>query len=130
IHKEIKNVITNVVGDRLVKQNSSGMITIGANTGGNRIDITNKGYGTRTLSGVKAGSITETSTDAINGSQLYSMSNVVAGYFGGGASYKDGNWHAPTFTVKVFDNDGNGADKNYKNVADAFTGVNSSFTNL
>ncbi|MDD9330881.1 MAG: hypothetical protein PV353_11080, partial [Bartonella sp.] len=56
--------------------------------------------------------------------------NVVAGYFGGGASYKDGNWHAPTFTVKVFDNDGNGADKNYKNVADAFTGVNSSFTNL
>ncbi|WP_375635116.1 YadA-like family protein, partial [Bartonella sp. AA5SXTY] len=55
---------------------------------------------------------------------------VVAGYFGGDAGYKDGNWSAPTFTVKVFDKDGNESEKKYNNVADAFAGVNSAFTAL
>ncbi|WP_375643618.1 MULTISPECIES: YadA-like family protein [unclassified Bartonella] len=126
INKEIKNV----VGDKLVAQDTAGLITIGRKVRGTKVSIANVDNAARTLSGVKAGSITAVSTDAINGSQLYSMSNVVAGYFGGDAGYKDGNWSAPTFTVKVFDKDGNGADKNYHNVADAFTGVSSSFTNI
>ncbi len=119
-----------MASNSLVKQDDTGLISIGGEVSGTKVSIANVDNAVRTLSGVKAGSITAASTDAINGSQLYSMSNVVAGYFGGGAGYKDGNWSAPTFTVKVFDKNGNGTEKDYKNVADAFTGVSSSFTNL
>ncbi|EJF74204.1 hypothetical protein MCO_01830, partial [Bartonella sp. DB5-6] len=55
------------------------------------------------ITSLQAGTISESSTDAVNGSQLYSMNNTVAKYFGGGASYKEGTWTAPTFTVKTFD---------------------------
>ncbi|WP_375616960.1 YadA-like family protein [Bartonella sp. AP58NXGY] len=130
LDKKIENVVVNVAGNNLVKQDDTGLITIGGKVNGTRVSIANIDNAVRTLSGVNAGSITATSTDAINGSQAYAMSNVIASYFGGGAGYKDGNWSAPTFTVKVFDKDGNGAEKSYHNVADAFTGVNSSFTNL
>ncbi|WP_375631737.1 MULTISPECIES: YadA-like family protein [unclassified Bartonella] len=125
---KIENI--KVASNSLVKQDDTGLISIGGKVSGTKVSIANVDNAVRTLTGVKAGSITAVSTDAINGSQLYSMSNVVAGYFGGGAGYKDGNWSAPTFTVKVFDKNGNGAEKDYKNVADAFTGVSSSFTNL
>ncbi|WP_375648724.1 YadA-like family protein [Bartonella sp. MU70NMGDW] len=128
LDEKIENI--KAASNSLVKQDDTGLITIGGKVSGTRVSIANIDNAVRTLSGVKAGSITAASTDAINGSQLYSMSNVVAGYFGGGAGYKDGNWSAPTFTVKVFDKDGNGTEKDYKNVADAFTGVSSSFTNL
>ncbi len=130
LDKKIENVVVNVAGNNLVKQDDTGLITIGGKVNGTRVSIANIDNAVRTLSGVNAGSITATSTDAINGSQAYAMSNVIASYFSGGAGYKDGNWSAPTFTVKVFDKDGNGAERDYKNVADAFTGVNSSFTNL
>ncbi|WP_208438228.1 hypothetical protein [Bartonella taylorii] len=130
LDKKIENIVINATGEGLVKQDTSGLITIGGKVSGTRVSIANIDNAVRTLSGVNAGSITATSTDAINGSQLYAMSNVVAGYFGGNADYKDGNWRAPTFTVKVFDKDGNGTEKDFHNVADAFTGVNSSFTNL
>nr|WP_166428917.1 YadA-like family protein [Bartonella saheliensis] len=130
LDKKIENVVTNVAGDSLVKQDDTGLITIGGKVSGTKVSIANIDNAVRTLTGVDAGSITATSTDAINGSQLYSMSNVVAGYFGGGAEYKDGKWSAPTFTVKVFNEDGNGEDTHYANVADALTGVNTSFANL
>ncbi|WP_375664754.1 YadA-like family protein [Bartonella sp. CL162QHHD] len=130
LDKKIENIVIDATGNSLVKQDDTGLISIGGEVSGTKVSIANVDNAVRTLSGVKAGSITAASTDAINGSQLYSMSNVVAGYFGGGAGYKDGNWSAPTFTVKVFDKNGNGTEKDYKNVADAFTGVSSSFTNL
>ncbi|WP_375689181.1 YadA-like family protein [Bartonella sp. AP57NXGY] len=130
LDKKIENIVIDATGNSLVKQDDTGLISIGGEVSGTKVSIANVDNAVRTLSGVKAGSITAASTDAINGSQLYSMSNVVAGYFGGGAGYKDGNWSAPTFTVKVFDKDGNGAEKKYTNVADAFTGVSGSFTNL
>ncbi|WP_375676674.1 YadA-like family protein [Bartonella sp. CB12SXKL] len=125
---KIENI--KVASNSLVKQDDTGLISIGGEVSGTKVSIANVDNAVRTLTGVKAGSITAMSTDVINGSQLYSMSNVVAGYFGGGAGYKDGNWSAPTFTVKVFDKNGSGTEKDYKNVADAFTGVSSSFTNL
>ncbi|WP_375694153.1 YadA-like family protein, partial [Bartonella sp. AD24XZML] len=125
------NVVTNVVGDKLVKQDRAGLITIGGEVSGAKVSIANVDNAARTLSGVNAGSITATSTDAINGSQLYSMSNVIARYFSGDAGYdEEGNWNAPTFTVKVFDENGNGAETHYGNVAEALSGVSSSFTNL
>ncbi|WP_375645330.1 YadA-like family protein [Bartonella sp. CL5QHWL] len=125
---KIENI--KVASNSLVKQDDTGLISIGGKVSGTKVSIANVDNAVRTLTGVKAGSITAVSTDAINGSQLYSMSNVVAGYFGGGAGYKDGNWSAPTFTVKVFDKNGSGTEKDYTSVADAFTGVSSSFTNL
>ncbi|WP_457911908.1 Vomp family autotransporter [Bartonella elizabethae] len=80
---------------------------------------------------LKAGDITAESTDAINGSQIYTLKNQIAGYFGGGAGYQNGEWKAPTFYVSQFKNDGNGKDKTgYDNVADAFEGVNGSLSSI
>ncbi|BBL52876.1 variable outer membrane protein C [Bartonella quintana] len=69
------------------------------------------------------GDISKASTDAINGSQLYMMSNKLAAYFGGGARYENGQWSDPTFTLHQWNSDGNFVEKNYKTVADAFGGV-------
>ncbi|WP_375667219.1 YadA-like family protein, partial [Bartonella sp. CL435QHHD] len=131
LDKKIENIVIDGTGDNLVKQDDTGLITIGGKVSGARVNIANVDNVARTLAGVKAGSITATSTDAINGSQFYAMSNVVAGYLSDNAGYdKDGNWNAPTFTVKVFDKNGSGTEKNYQNVGDALSGVSSSFTNL
>ncbi|WP_375661034.1 YadA-like family protein [Bartonella sp. CL71SXKL] len=131
LDKKIENIVIDGTGDNLVKQDDTGLITIGGKVSGARVNIANVDNVARTLAGVKAGSITATSTDAINGSQFYAMSNVAASYFSDNAGYdKDGNWNAPTFTVKVFDKNGSGTEKNYKNVGEALSGVSSSFTNL
>ncbi|WP_208441012.1 Vomp family autotransporter [Bartonella raoultii] len=79
---------------------------------------------------LKAGGITAESTDAINGSQLYSMGNNLATYLGGGAEYKDGEWTAPTFTLKTVNSDGEEKDETYPDVAKALAGVGSSITNV
>ncbi|WP_375685637.1 YadA-like family protein, partial [Bartonella sp. AP21QHHD] len=123
--------IESVTGDSFIKQNSAGLITIGGSKSGDRIDIGNNINTPRVLSGVRGGAFTKTSTEAVNGSQLYFMTQAFANYFGGGAGYdEEGKWSGPTFTVKVFDKDGNESEKKYNNVADAFAGVNSAFTAL
>ncbi|WP_375639546.1 hypothetical protein, partial [Bartonella sp. AA168HLJHH] len=77
------------------------------------------------------GEISAKSTDAVTGSQLYSLNEQLATYFGGGAGYdKEGKWKAPDFKIKQFGEDGTSFDKNYTNVADALTGVGSSITNV
>ncbi|UNF29242.1 Vomp family autotransporter [Bartonella krasnovii] len=80
---------------------------------------------------LKAGDITAESTDAINGSQLYSVIHSLSAYFGGGAGYENGQWNAPTFYVSQFKNDGNGDNKkDYHDVAAAFEGVNGSLSDI
>ncbi|WP_375636757.1 hypothetical protein, partial [Bartonella sp. MR90HLJMH] len=86
--------------------------------------------GTVALHNVGIGKITADSTDAVNGSQLYSLGSEVAKYFGGGAKYDGGTWTAPTFTVKSVKNDGVSEDKVYSDVASALSGVGSSITNV
>ncbi|QEE08460.1 surface protein/Bartonella adhesin [Bartonella kosoyi] len=139
LHNEVTNAITDinnhindVVSDSLVKQDAdSKVIKIGAETGGTSINIANSGDAARTLTGVKAGALTETSTDAVNGSQLYSMNNTLASYLGGGAGYDhEGKWSAPSFKVKKFDDNGKETEQEYTTVAEAFEGVNQSFTNI
>ncbi|UNF35601.1 Vomp family autotransporter [Bartonella krasnovii] len=139
LHNEVTNAVTdinnhinNVVSDSLVKQDEeSKVIKIGAEKGGSSINISNSGDAARTLTGVKSGGLTETSTDAVNGSQLYSMNNTLASYFGGGAEYKEGKWVAPSFKVNVVNANGDKVEEqSYKTVAEAFAGVGSSFTNL
>ncbi|WP_375610960.1 MULTISPECIES: YadA-like family protein [unclassified Bartonella] len=131
LDKKIENIVINSAGNNLVKQNSAGLITIGGNEAGNRIDIANSVNAPRILSGVRGGAFTATSTEAVNGGQLYFMAQAFASYFGGGAGYDDaGTWNDPTFIVKTFDKAGNEAEKSYKNVADAFAGVNRALTTL
>ncbi len=77
------------------------------------------------------GDISANSTEAVNGSQLYLMSNQLAAYFGGDSGYVDGVWTAPTFKVVQFQADGSsGGKKNYHNVASAFDGVSESMTSI
>ncbi|WP_273760960.1 YadA-like family protein [Bartonella sp. AU16XJBT] len=76
------------------------------------------------------GDVSKDSTDAITGGQLYSMSNTLATYFGGGAEYKDGQWTDPSFKVKQIGSDGDIGEESYNNVADALSGVGSSFKSI
>jgi trimeric autotransporter adhesin len=96
----------------------AGQITIGAGTGGTSISVANSTAHTRTVTGVSAGGLTATSTDAVNGGQLFatnlattaaqaSATNAgagvasVAGSLGGGAAYNpaSGAYTAPSYTI-------------------------------
>ncbi|WP_375655635.1 Vomp family autotransporter [Bartonella sp. MR63HLJHH] len=127
---DIYSQINNVTENSLVKwHEDQKLITIGKEKGGTKIDIAGT-EGERTIAGVKNGKISENSTEAINGSQLYVMGSRIARYFGGGASYENGTWTDPTFSILQPDKDGIFTSTSYSNVADAFRGVNSSITNL
>ncbi|WP_375660149.1 MULTISPECIES: Vomp family autotransporter [unclassified Bartonella] len=76
------------------------------------------------------GDISGDSTDAINGSQLYKMGDKIANYFGGDASYENGEWQAPTFKVSQRNANGTIVANKYNNVADAFDGVDDSITDI
>ncbi|EJF74205.1 hypothetical protein MCO_01831 [Bartonella sp. DB5-6] len=132
IKTEITNQITTVKGDNLIKQDEkTKVITIGGEKDGTSISIANSDGGARTLSGVKDGALSAVSMEAVNGSQLYQLSQTLALYFGGGAGYKDGAWTAPTFQVSQFKLDGSAGDKKvYDNVASAFEGVNGSMSSI
>uniref|UniRef100_UPI0035D0895E YadA-like family protein n=1 Tax=Bartonella sp. MR90HLJMH TaxID=3243559 RepID=UPI0035D0895E len=83
------------------------------------------------ITSLAAGAVSETSTDAVNGSQLHTLGTVVATSLGGGAVYKDGKWTAPSFKVKTIKEDGSAVEEqSYNSVAEAFAGVGSSFTNI
>ncbi|WP_455477226.1 YadA-like family protein [Bartonella sp. B41] len=127
LSKEIKNVAST---STIHHDATTGSISIGGTTGGSIISVSNDKDESRVVSGVKDGAVSSGSTDAINGSQLYSMSNTLASYFGGGAKYDDGKWTAPTFKVSTISADGTHKEESYNNVASAFSGVGSSFTNL
>ncbi|WP_212111016.1 Vomp family autotransporter [Bartonella queenslandensis] len=141
----VENQIKNVVSDSLVKQDEhTKHITIGKNTEGDKIDITNKNGDKRTFTGIKDGTLSAESKEAITGSQLFTtnqkVDNVstnlqtaatnIAETFGGNAKYQDGKWADPTFTLKTVNGEGKEEDKTYKNVAEALTGIGTSFTNV
>ncbi|WP_345118373.1 Vomp family autotransporter [Bartonella pachyuromydis] len=76
------------------------------------------------------GDVTKDSTDAVNGSQLYTMGDKIANYFGGGARYENGEWGEPTFKISQRNEDGTIVEKKHHNVADAFEGVDNSITDI
>ncbi|GAA5109833.1 Vomp family autotransporter [Bartonella jaculi] len=128
---QLNKIKNEIAGDSLVKwDEKKKSITIGAQKDGTKIDIANKSGEARTISGVKDGEISEDSTDAINGSQLYSMADKIANYFGGGAQYEDEKWTDPTFKVSQREVNGTIVEKEYHNVADAFGGVDNSITDI
>ncbi len=109
----------------LVQQANPGDdITVGANTDGNAVNFSSK-IGTRKLSGVAAGDVSATSTEAVNGSQLHGVSDSVASAIGGGATVNaDGSISAPSFTV----GDGSGGTKIVNSVGDVVTNLDGRVT--
>ncbi|WP_070205729.1 YadA-like family protein [Escherichia coli] len=72
------------------------------------------------ITNIRDGTVTATSSDAINGSQLYDLSSNIATYFGGNASVNtDGVFTGPTYKI---------GETNYYNVGDALAAINSSFS--
>ena len=84
----------------LVQQAGPGQpITVGAQTDGTVVDFTGTA-GTRRLTGVSAGALTASSTDAVNGGQLLTANQRVAQAFGGGAGIDaNGQLTAPSYNV-------------------------------
>ena len=73
------------------------------------------------ITNVAAGTISDTSTDAVNGAQLHGASSSVAEALGGGAAVNsDGSISAPTYTI---------ADTDYTNVGDAMNAIDSTLDN-
>jgi autotransporter adhesin len=85
----------------LVQQASAGQkLTVGKDTDGNEVSFANAAGQARKLSGIAAGAVSATSTDAINGSQLQAVNQSVATALGGGSAVKaDGTISAPTYSV-------------------------------
>ncbi|HAX9730477.1 TPA: hypothetical protein JS183_003495 [Escherichia coli] len=72
------------------------------------------------ITNILDGTVTATSSDAINGSQLYDLSSNIDTYFGGNASVNtDGVFTGPTYKI---------GETNYYNVGDALAAINSSFS--
>ena len=94
----LKNEINNgSVG--LVKQDSDNNITVAANKGGTSISMAGT-EGDRTISGVKAGAVNATSSEAINGAQLNAANTTMANILGGGSKVDDkGNVTAPSYEI-------------------------------
>ncbi len=130
IRNEFTSELSDMKSDNLIQQSGrGGVITIGDAVGGTAINIANSTGGSRKLTGLADGDISSSSKDAISGSQLYSMGETLATYFGGDAKYVNGHWTAPSFSVATLDVDGNSTEESYDNVSEAFAAVNSSFEN-
>ncbi|TLJ10529.1 adhesin, partial [Escherichia sp. E3659] len=73
------------------------------------------------ITNVANGDILANSSDAINGSQLYSLADSFTTYLGGGADISDtGVLTGPTYTI---------GSTEYNNVGDALNAINTSFSN-
>ncbi|WP_438759280.1 hypothetical protein, partial [Bartonella rochalimae] len=125
---DLYSKIGNVAGNSLVQQEGgdSGRILIGSKTGGTEINFMNKVLQGRTLSGLADGKLSDSSTEAVTGKQLYKVQGEVAtiakntsAYLGGGADILGGK--APTYKIRG---------SNHHDVGSAFVGVDGSITDL
>ncbi|WP_343358075.1 YadA-like family protein [Bartonella schoenbuchensis] len=111
---------TSMLGISLVAQEKeTNIITIGSGAAGDKISIANSSQNPRTLTGLKDGKLSDKSTDAITGSQLYELGSNVSEYLGGNADVLKGT--APIYSIQ---------DKERRGVADAFAGVDETLTAL
>ncbi|WP_432207345.1 YadA-like family protein [Burkholderia cenocepacia] len=110
----------------LVQQANPGDdITVGANTDGNAVNFSSK-TSARKLTGVAAGDVSTASNEAVNGSQLYGVSDSIAKAIGGDSVVNaDGSISAPVFKV----GDGSGGTKIVNSVGDAVTNLDGRVTN-
>ena len=93
----------------------TGQITIGAATGGTSVSVAGTD-GDRTVTGVAAGALSPTSTDAVNGSQVNALASSLADNLGGGSTFDPitGTVTAPVYNV---------AGGTQNNVGDALTAI-------
>ncbi|WP_151794282.1 ESPR-type extended signal peptide-containing protein [Acinetobacter nosocomialis] len=115
LQTDISNINNGKSG--LVQQaNKDAAITVGKDTGGTQVNVAGTA-GDRTVTGVKAGAVTATSNDAVNGSQLNTTNQALVNYLGGGAGYDNitQSFSNPTYNV---------GDKSYNNVGDAIGALN------
>ncbi|WP_277625906.1 YadA-like family protein [Burkholderia cenocepacia] len=97
-------------------------VTYGKNTDGtaNFDQVVLAGKSGTTISNVKAGAVSATSTDAINGAQLHGVAQSVADSLGGGSTVDpDGKVTSPTYVVN---------NQTFNNVGDAITNISNSLT--
>ena len=79
------------------------------------------GSGAVTLHNVNAGEISATSRDAINGAQMHQLGSNIASALGGGASYANGTFTAPSYNVQG---------GSYSNVGGALGALDNAINNL
>ncbi|WP_420481036.1 YadA-like family protein [Burkholderia pseudomultivorans] len=124
INNQLDELSSGTIG--LVQQAGAGAdLTVGANTDGAAVDFAGKA-GDRTLKGVAAGTVSATSDEAVNGSQLHGVADSVASAIGGGSTVNpDGSISAPAFTV----GDGSGGTRIVNSVGDVVTNLDGRVTN-
>ena len=90
------------------------------------------GTGTTTLSNLAAGAISAGSTEAVNGSQLFTSNDAITRFFGGRTAFDPatGAFSAPLFEISTISDDGAIAQGVYENATDAFDAVDGSLVNL
>ncbi|MGX9739288.1 YadA-like family protein [Pseudocitrobacter corydidari] len=108
------------IGDALAAIDSSMNISPGDalqwDTNTNTYSASHNGAASK-ITNVAAGTVDATSTDAVNGSQIYGISDSIADALGGGTTVNaDGSISAPTYTI---------ADADYNNVGDALNAIDS-----
>src|SRR5204863_7572667 len=100
-NSNLANLQTQVSGGTigLVQQAGPGQpITVGATTDGTVVNFAGTA-GNRVLTGVAAGALSASSTDAVNGSQLLTANQRVAAAFGTTLD-GSGQLNAPSFTIQ------------------------------
>ncbi len=90
------------------------------------------GTGTTTIGNLAGGAVTATSSEAVNGSQLFSSNTAMAQFFGGRAAFDPltSTFTAPLFEISTISTGGAVAQGLYDNVTDAFDAVDGSLVNL
>ncbi|MBC8716389.1 YadA-like family protein [Ochrobactrum sp. Marseille-Q0166] len=85
-------------------------------------NVTINDDGTGKITGVAAGSVSSTSQDAVNGSQLFDVSSSIVSHLGGSATVNaDGTVTGPVYVMQG---------GNYSTVYDTFAAVDGSLTNI
>ncbi|WP_205710006.1 YadA family autotransporter adhesin, partial [Paraburkholderia silviterrae] len=106
----------------LVKQDAATRtITVAKGSDGTTVDFAGTA-GARTLTGVSAGAVNASSTDAVNGSQLYTVAGSMASALGGGSTVNaDGTITGPTYHV---------GGNTYTDMGSALTNVDGRVSNI
>lgn len=90
------------------------------------------GTGTTTIGNLAAGAVNATSSEAVNGAQLFASNDTMAKFFGGRAAFDPltSTFTAPLFEISTISTGGAVAPGLYDNVTDAFDAVDGSLVNL
>ncbi|KAF1016807.1 MAG: Autotransporter adhesin UpaG [Stenotrophomonas maltophilia] len=100
--------------------NASNRISLGGATATAPVSIAN----------LAAGQVGATSSEAINGAQLFATHTTLASYFGGSTAFNGGVWTPPSFRISSIATDGSLVTNDYHDVTVAFSAVEGSLLNL